>query len=64
MTMSSTKVFYAISDFLTWTFGFFEHVGNIFNYSVIVLGFIGLFYWLNWQKQFNEKAKNDPNQLK
>ena len=62
--MSSTKVFYAISDFLTWTFGLYENVGNIFNYSVIVLGFIGLFYWLNWQKKFNEKAKNDPNQLK
>jgi predicted negative regulator of RcsB-dependent stress response len=64
MKMSSTKVFYAISDFLTWTFGFYENVGNIFNYSLIVLGFVGLFYWLNWQKKFNENAKNDPNHLK
>lgn len=62
--MSSTKVIYAISDLIRWTFGLYENVGNIFNYAVIVLGFVGLFYWLNCQKKFNEKAKNDPNQLK
>lgn len=62
--MSSSTIFYAIGDFLQWTFGFFEHVGNKFNYSVIALGFIGLFYWLNWQRKFNNQAANDPKQLK
>jgi hypothetical protein len=62
--MSSSTIFYAIADFLQWTFGFFENVGNKFNYSVIVLGFIGLFYWLNWQRKFNNQAANDSNQLK
>lgn len=62
--MSSSTFFYGIGDFLTWTFGFFELVGNIFNYSLIVLGFIGLFYWLNWQKKFNDQAANNPDQLK
>jgi hypothetical protein len=59
-----TTFFYAIGDFLTWTFGFFESVGNIFNNAVIILGFIGLFYWLNWQRKFNKRAEENPNQLK
>ena len=62
--MSSSDFFYCIGDFLTWTFGFFEVVGNVFNNILIVLGFIGMFYWLNWQRKFNEQAKNDPNQIK
>ena len=62
--MSSSTVFYAIGDLLTWTFGFFEVVGNYFNYSLIVLGFFGLFYWLNIQKKLNDKAAKDPNQIK
>jgi hypothetical protein len=56
--------FYGIADFLTWTFGFYEVVGNVFNNMLIVLGFIGMFYWLNWQRKFNEQAKNDPNKIK
>lgn len=62
--MSSSAVFHAIGDLLTWTFGIFEVIGNAFNYSVIVLGFIGLFYWLNLQKKFNAEAEANPNQIK
>jgi hypothetical protein len=62
--MSSSDFFYGIADFLTWTFGFFEWIGNKFNYSMIVLGFFGLFFWLNAQRKFNDKAAKDPSQLK
>ncbi|MEN9401102.1 MAG: hypothetical protein RL632_2205 [Bacteroidota bacterium] len=62
--MSSSDFFYGIADFLTWTFGFFEWIGNKFNYSMIVLGFFGLFFWLNTQRKFNDKAANDPSKLK
>lgn len=62
--MSSTTVFQAIGDFLQWTFLFFDNVGDIFNWSLVVLGFVGLFYWLNYQRKFNDQAANDPNQLK
>jgi uncharacterized membrane protein len=62
--MSSSDFFYGIADFLTWTFGFFEWIGNKFNYSMIVLGFVGLFYWLNTQRKLNDKAANDPSKLK
>lgn len=43
---------------------FYDNIGNIFNYSVIVLGFFGLFYWLRTQKKLSDKAAKDPNQLK
>ncbi|MFN5785555.1 MAG: hypothetical protein ACK457_06265 [Flavobacteriia bacterium] len=54
---------YALGDLLNGAW-FYDNVGNIFNYSLIVLGFVGLFYWLNIQKKLSDKAANDPNQLK
>lgn len=62
--MDSPTVFHAIGDLLTWTFGIFEVIGNTFNYSVIVLGFVGLFYWLNLQRKFNAQAASNPDQIK
>ena len=57
--MSSSPFFYGIADFLQWTFGFFDVVGNKFNYSMIVLGFVGLFYWLNMQRKLTAKAEKE-----
>ena len=51
----STTIFYAIAKMLQASFVFFEVIQNIFNYSCIVLGFVGLFYWLNYQKKFNDE---------
>ena len=63
--MNSTDLLVGLGDFILWTTEIlFENVGNMFNNAVIVLGFIGLFYWLNWQKKFNQEAENNPNQLK
>ena len=42
--MSSSDIFYKIGGLLQDSFVFFEAVGNIFNYSVIVLGFFGFFF--------------------
>ncbi len=62
--MSSSTFFYGIGDFMQWAFGFFEIVGDVFNWTLIITGFVGMFYWLNWQKKFNDKAAKDPNQIK
>ncbi|MDC1403834.1 uracil phosphoribosyltransferase [Crocinitomicaceae bacterium] len=63
--MSSTTIFYGIGTlFADYLFIPFEMVGNIFNYSFIVLGFVGLFYWLNMQKKFNQQAADNKDQLK
>jgi len=57
--MGSSTIFYAIGDFMTnYAFLPFEMIGNVFNYSVIVLGFVGLFYWLNLQRKFIKEAEN------
>ncbi len=59
--MSSRKAFEAIGDFLyDVPFELYDNIGNIFNYSCIVLGFVGLFYWLNLQRKFNSDKKNHP----
>jgi len=62
--MSSTPVFQAIADFLQWTFQFFDWVGDKLNWSFIILGAFGMLYWLRVQKKLNDKAANDPNQIK
>jgi hypothetical protein len=62
--MSSSDVIYTTGDLLTASFKFFEVVGNVFNYSLIVLGFFGFYYWMNIQKKLNDKASQDPNQIK
>ena len=64
--MTLSEFFYWLGGIFEWTFRFLDEdvVGNKFNYSVIVLGFVGLFYWLNLQRKMNNKAKNDSNQRK
>lgn len=63
--MTYTELVVALGDGLLWTTEIlFETVGNIFNYAVIVLGFVGLFIWLRLQAKYNRQAANDPNKLK
>jgi hypothetical protein len=58
--MSSSTIFYAIADFMgNYGFAPLEWIGNIFNYACIVLGFFGMFYWLNLQKKYTQKAKDE-----
>jgi hypothetical protein len=61
--MSSTPFFELIASGFQFIFGFYDWVGNLFNYSCIGLGFFGLFYWLNAQKKMSQKAA-DNNTLK
>lgn len=64
--MTLSEIFWGIGDLLTWTFGLLQQdaIGDKMNYAIIALGFIGLFYWLNWQRKFNNQAKDNPNQIK
>ena len=63
--MNSNVIFEALGDLIIWSTSMvFDNIGNAFNYSMIVLGFIGLFYWLNYQKKFNQEAENNPDQIK
>ena len=63
--MGSREIWWSIGNATQDFLGFiYDNVGNIFNYSCIVLGFVGLFYWLNLQRKFNNEAANNPNQIK
>lgn len=63
--MSSKEIFEGLGDFILWTTDIiYENIGNGFNNLLIVVGFVGLFYWLNYQRKFNAQAENDPNQIK
>jgi hypothetical protein len=63
--MTARTAFEATGDFFYgFPFEFYDIVGNFFNYFLIVVGFVGLFYWLNLQKKFDRQAENNPNQLR
>jgi hypothetical protein len=62
--MTLSAFFNWLGDLFLWTFQIFEVIGNNFNDAVIVLGFVGLFIWLNMQRKFNNKAKHDYDQRK
>ncbi len=62
--MKSSGVFYNIGYYTDlFLAAIYDNIGNVFNYACIVLGFIGLFYWLNFQKKDTERAKKDPNRI-
>ena len=61
--MSSTDFFFLIADVFQWTFQIFELIGNAVNYSLIILGFGGFFYWMNYQVKFN-KMSDVPAEIK
>jgi hypothetical protein len=52
-----TDFIYWLGDVFIAFFQMFEKLENIPNYIFIVLGFVGLFYWLNTQRKFNKKAQ-------
>jgi hypothetical protein len=45
-----------IVDFLQWTFGIMEKLGNVPNWIFIAVGSVGLLYWLWLQGKYNRQA--------
>lgn len=44
--MQLKDVWYAIGDFLEWTFGLLTFAGNIPNMIFLIIGFLFFFYWM------------------
>jgi len=61
--MSSTPVFQSIGEFFEWTFLFFEHVGNHVNEAFVILGFIGIAYWMYRQSKYTAEAKRNSTHV-
>jgi hypothetical protein len=58
--MGSRAFFEGLGDLFTnYLFIPFEVIGDMLNWGIIALGFVGLFYWLNLQKKFNDKAEKE-----
>lgn len=65
--MTLDSIFRGIGDIFQWTFNFLQAdlgLTAFMNTGIILLGFVGLFYWLNWQRKFNADAENNSDQLK
>jgi hypothetical protein len=61
--MSITDIIYSIGDAFQCFFLFYDNVGNLFNDFLLILGFVGFFYWMNIQKKLNAKS-NVPVEIK
>lgn len=65
IVMTYSELVEATGEGLLWTTELlFENVGNVFNYAVIVLGFVGLFIWLRLQAKYNKEADADPTKIR
>ena len=65
--MTLDGFFRGLGDVLQWTFNILEidmPTTFLVNTGAVLLGFVGLFYWLNLQRKFNAQAEKDPDQLK
>jgi predicted negative regulator of RcsB-dependent stress response len=62
--MSSTTVFYNLDDIFQSIFLFYDNVGNLVNDALLLLGFVGFFIWMNYQRKFNKQAQENSNQIK
>ena len=65
--MTLDGFFRGLGDVLQWTVNILENdmpTTFLVNTGAVLLGFVGLFYWLNLQRKFNAQAEKDPDQLK
>ena len=65
--MTLDGFFRGLGDVLQWTFNILENdmpTTFLVNTGAVLLGFVGLFYWLNLQRKLNAQAEKDPDQLK
>lgn len=64
--MTFSKFFWGLGDLFAWLLQALQGdmIGNIFNYVLIVFGFIGFGIWMNMQRKFNKAAESNPDQLK
>ncbi len=65
--MSSSDIFWGIGDLLTALLTPLDAdwgLTSIMNTGVLLLGFVGLFYWLSRQAKYNKQAEANKDQLK
>lgn len=51
--------FFALGDFLSWTFGIFRFAEHGMNYIAVIAMCIGTVVWLRMQKKYSQKAADE-----
>jgi len=54
--MNVQDIVYPLGEFLQWTFGILEFLGNFPNTLMTIGGFVGFGLWLMLQRKFDAKA--------
>jgi len=58
--MNTQDIIYPIGEATEWTFeNILVPMADPMNLGIVVLGFIGLVFWLRLQKKYNDKSKSD-----
>ena len=58
--MNTQEIITPVAKFIELTFEtFLVPISSPFNSGVIVLGFVGLLFWLRLQKKYTQKAEQD-----
>jgi len=58
-------ILYPIGKILVWTFDtFIETAQNLPNLLILILMFVGLFFWMGLQSKYNKQASQNADQLK
>lgn len=52
---------YNLGDVFTWTFKILESLGNLPNILFVIIGFVGLAFWLMKQSQYSKRDKREGN---
>lgn len=65
--MSSSDFFWGLGDLFQTVLMPLDAdwgITSIMNTGILLLGFVGLFFWLNMQRKFNAAAESNPDQRK
>lgn len=65
--MSSSDFFWGLGDLFQTVLMPLDAdwgITSIMNTGILLLGFVGLFFWLNKQRKFNAAAESNPDQRK
>ena len=58
--MNTQEIITPVAKFIEWTFEtLLVPISDPFNSAVVLLGFIGLAFWMRLQKKYTEKAEKE-----
>ena len=53
-----TQFIKGLGNFLEWSFGIFPFLGNAFNYTMMLIGFVFMVWWILQMVKHTKEEKN------